>query len=460
MGEKISTWKRWKGTVRMNIKIAIVAGLSAWLGVLSLAIAQTPAGDAAKPAGPVPQKQSLAIPVIPPVRPPTPPAGPSVECVVTFGPAMPVSALAFSPDGKTLAAGGYQEVLLWDLAEPKLAKRIAVKESGGMVHALVFSKDGKLLIVGAGTPYGPAVVKAIDVETGQPAFTFGEPKDVIYCLTISPDGKLLAAGGGDRYVYVWNLEEKKLVTTLKDHAGWVLGVSFSADGKLLATASADRSAEIWQVEGWKSVSKLLQKEGVQGAVFTPDGSQLIMAVGGATDHAIRFRRRSDAQETRAMDTTVGMPLRIVWAPPAPKANAPKLFVPCTDKTVRVLNANGGQIAVLTGHDDWVYGVAASADGTRLATGSADGTVKLWTIAGPGNPEHRLLATLIQLAPGADEWLAIAVQGYFAASSADAVSWKTANVTTPPEKLTEMFNKPEMVRDAIAATKTIPPPTVK
>ncbi len=444
----------------MSSRIAIIAAMWACLTVVLPGAGQTTASEEAPPSGIVGQKRLLALPIIPPARPQKPPTGPMLECVVTCGPSIPISALAFSPDGKTLVVGGYQEVLFWDLSEPKLARRVAVGGSDSVVHALAFSKDGKLLFVGAGTPYGPGAVKALDVETGQPAFTFEEPKDVIYALALSPDGKLLAAGCGDGKAYVWNLEEKKLVATLNDQSESVAGVSFSADGKWLATASADRTADIWQTETWKSVNKLFQKEGVQGAVFSPDGNLLIMAVGGATDRAIRFRKRDDGQETRVIETGAGMPLSVAWAPPAPKANAPKMFVPCSDKTVRVFNANGGQIATLAGHEDWVYGVAASADGTRLASGSADGTVKLWTIAGPGNPEHRLLATLIQLAPGADQWLAIAAEGYFATSSPEAVGWKTANLATEPEKLTGLLQNADMVRDAIAATKKITPPAVK
>ena len=59
--------------------------------------------------------------------------------------ALPLSAVAFSPDGKTLAVGGYREVLLWDLAAGKLAKRIGAGQIGNMVQAVLFSKDGKSL---------------------------------------------------------------------------------------------------------------------------------------------------------------------------------------------------------------------------------------------------------------------------------------------------------------------------
>ena len=124
--------------------------------------------------GPAPQKQPLAFPII--VAPPGNAQAPSLDCVVSFGPAVPMSALAFSPDGKTLAVGGYQEVLLWDLANATLAKRIGVGQIGDFVRAVAFRNNGQWLAVAEGTPYGPGAVKVFDVNSGQPALVFAEPK--------------------------------------------------------------------------------------------------------------------------------------------------------------------------------------------------------------------------------------------------------------------------------------------
>jgi WD40 repeat protein len=64
-----------------------------------------------------------------------------------------------------------------------------------------------------------------------------------------------------------------------------------------------------------------------------------------------------------------------------------MVVGCTDRTVRVMGPGGNTIATATGHTDWVYAVAASPDGSRLASGSGDGTVKIW------GPAGRLFLTL-------------------------------------------------------------------
>ena len=395
--------------------------------------------------GLAPQKRPLVFPIL--VAPPGNSKAPSLECVVPFGPIVPMSAVAFSPDGKTLAVGAYQEVLLWDLANAKLAKRIGVGQIGDFVRSVAFRRDGQFLAVGEGSPYGPGAVRIFDLKSGQPAVVFQEPKDAVFALAFSPDGKLLAAGGADNLARVWNIDEKKLVGELKGHAAWVLGVSFSADGKFLVTSSDDRTAQVWEVGAWKPVAKLDQMEPVSGAVFGPNAELVAVAVAGPTDRMIRLRRRDNRNLARAIDMGVPGPLGVVWSPAGNR-----MYVPLTDKTVRVYDPNSGaHLATLAGHTDWVYGVALSPDGARLATASADGTVKLWH-----SGENRLLATLVQVAPRSEEWLIVAVPGYVAASSLGAVGWRAANLTTPPDKIPAIIANPDLVKKAIAGEKVASP----
>jgi len=422
----------------MNIKRA----LGLW-GVSCLAI---PLCCPVQAAELTPQKQSLAIPVAVAGRP----AG-SVECVVTLGPSVAVSAVAFSPDGKTLAAGGYREVLIWDLEKATLSRRVGAGQIGGHVGGLAFLEDGHLA-VGEGTPYGSGAVRILDVATGRQTHSFEEPAEVVYCLAVSPDGKLLAAGGADNVARVWNVDKKELVATLEEHTDWILGVSFDRDGKLLATASADRNVRIWDVATWEPTVKLRESAAVQGAAFGSDGRSLVLAVGGPNQQSLQIRRMNNVRSRRPIATGAGMPLDVIWTG---KKN--QIYVPCSDGVVRIYQAFGRLTASLTGHRDWVYCVALSPDQTKLASGSADGTVKLWNAA-----NGRLLATLVQLAPQKDDWLILTSAGHFAASSPDLLQWKTAGSQAPPKRLTDGLDSPDKVREAL--TKVGPakarPPTRK
>ena len=387
-----------------------------------------------------PQKRSLAIPIVAK-------AGSTVECVVPFGPAMPISAVAFSPDGNTLAVGGYEEVLLWDLAAAKLSKRLGVGKLGGAVRALAFAKDGKLLAVGEGKPKVSGAVRIFNVESGDVAHSFEEPADVVLSLAFSPDGKLLAGSGAYTPVHVWNIEERKLVTTIEGHADWVLGVAFSADGKFLATASADRALKVWGVSDWKSTTTFVQEEAVRGGDFGTDVRILVAAVLGPGRSGVVMRRTDNIRYTRSLYMTGGSPLDVFW-----ERKKNRIYIPCTDNTVKVFDGNGSRlVATLTGHEDWVYGVAANADGTKVASASADGTVKLWNTA-----DGKLMATLVQLSPRTEQWVIVTAQGYVAASSAGDLQWKTANVKTPPEEITAIMQNTELVQKALAGEKTDPP----
>ena len=414
----------------MDTRLICLRMVTGWCAALGLAVSPVAAQDAA------PQKRPLPIPVK---------AGPrAIECVVTFGPAIPVAAIAFSPDGKRLAVAGYHEVVIWDLENARLARRIGAGQ-WATVGALAFLPDGQLA-VGEGTPYGDGSVRLVNVDDGEQIHRFDEPDDGVYALAASPDGKLLAAGGGDRLARVWTLADRKLAATLKEHNGQISGIAFSRDGKRLATASLDKTVQVWEVGTWTRTIKFREKEPVHGAVFGSDPKMVFLAVGGATQRSITYRRTDNVRYVRAFSTGVGMPLGIVW-----DAKTNRMIVPCSDGIVRAMDANGRTLATYAGDKDWIYAAALSPDGARLAAGSGDGTVKIWHVA-----EKRLLATLIQLAPRTDDWLIVTAQGYLAASATGAVAWKGDNLKTTPEQLIALLQKPDLVQQTLAGKKVKPP----
>jgi WD40 repeat protein len=204
---------------------------------------------------------------------------------------------------------------------------------------------------------------------------------------------------------------------------------------------------VWETGTWKRLTRIEQTDPMYGAAFSPDGQFVALAVAGIEDKTVRIHRRDDGQLVRTIDLGTVVPLDVVW-----HAQGNRLYVPCTDKVVRIYDAGSGSyVAGLAGHAAWVHRVALTADASKLATGSADGTVKLWASDG-----WRLLATLVQLMPRSDEWLILTPAGHLATSSPAAVQWRAAGLKTPPDKLTPLVQNPELVKQAMAGGKVAPP----
>lgn len=379
-------------------------------------------------------------------------------CVIDARPSNPIPALAFHPDGKTLASSGYGEVLLWDLEGAKLVRRIDVSKFGASVRSLAFSREGALAIA-AGTPGRKgAVLLASEV--------LAQSDDEFLAVAFSADGQWLAAGASSGAVQIWDTAAKKLAATLKEHGGTAAAVAFSPDGKYFATGSGDRTVRIYHAGSWESVVVLpaTLTEPVTSLAFSPDGDFLAFAVSGVSENAVRIWRTSSAapaagddaraaarravqiKQTRPLDTGAGGPLAIAWGkPPLARQARPRLFAAGSDQKVKVLAANGQVVIEMAAHTDWVHAVAIRPDGWLAASAGGDGTVRLWNAL-----DGRLLATLVQVSPRKDDWVIVTPRGHFAASSSKVMQWRTGAAGGSPEELARGLDDAARVRSALAA----------
>ena len=284
----------------------------------------------------------------------------------------PINALAFSPDGKLLAVGTYQRVLLCDPAT-----RTVLKTWSGhldTVRSLAFSPDGKLLAAGGGMSGALGQVRLWDVSAGKELRTFGDHTDIINGVAFSPDGKTVATASGDRSVKLWDAATGKLLQALRDHADAVLSVAFRADGKLLASCGVDKSVKIWDATSGKRLYSLgASEETVTDLCFTSAG-QVISA---STDRLAKLW--NIGPEGGGHVRNFGGHGSGVYSVAA-SSDGQLLATASADKTLRLWNiGNGGNTATLTDAKDWLYAVRISPDKKRLAAGSWDGTLYLWSL---------------------------------------------------------------------------------
>ena len=287
---------------------------------------------------------------------------------------VPVLALAFSPDGKALAAGGYHEVTVWNPQDGSLIRRI--KDLPQQTQSLAYSPDGSLLAVAGGTPGRLGEVRLIHLNSAEPPRVLDRIGDMMLAVAFSPDGTKLAAGGADGAVRVYDVASGKREFLVEQHADWVTAVAFSPDGGRVASASRDKSARVIDAKTGELRSAYVEKheEPLFALAWAPDGKRLYTAGRDKSIHVWEPKEEgNEAKRVGQIATPGGDVLRL-------GTTAKGLLFSCSaDGKVRQYEPAGdGAKLVRTdeGHSDWVYGLAADEKTGRVATGGYDGEVRV------------------------------------------------------------------------------------
>jgi WD40 repeat protein len=161
--------------------------------------------------------------------------------------------LAFAGEATRILAAGERAVTLWDAAprwvlERTIGSASADSPLSDRVNALAFSPDGRILAAGAGEPSRGGQIALWEVQSGRLLHDYRDVhSDAVLALDFSRDGGRLASGGADRFVKVLDLATHKVVLSLEGHTHHVLGVSFKADGRVLASGGADGQVKVWDL---------------------------------------------------------------------------------------------------------------------------------------------------------------------------------------------------------------------
>lgn len=182
----------------------------------------------------------------------------------------PITALAFSPDGATLATGGKDRtVRIWDLRTGR--PRHVLTGHASTIGALAFSPDGLQLVSSTGVDVvaGEQPVRVWDVATGGLLRTF--PVDASPALAVHPAGAEAALASADDVVIV-ETATGRTVQTLQGHSHLVQALASSADGRLLVSGSADKTAIVWDRTTGKPLRTFAGHDAMVRAVaISPDG---------------------------------------------------------------------------------------------------------------------------------------------------------------------------------------------
>jgi AAA ATPase domain/Helix-turn-helix domain/WD domain, G-beta repeat len=301
--------------------------------------------------------------------------------------------VAYSPDGRTLATGSFDEtVKLWDLTQPTPTRLATLDAHSDSVVALVFSLDGRTLV--SGSDDQTAIVWDV-TDRAHPtrlAILTGHTRPVL-AAAFRPDGRTLATSSGDGTVTLWNTADRAHPTRLAALSIAAVGirtVTFSPDGHTMVTGDFDGKTILWNVTDpahpTQQASPLTSHKGtVFTANFSSDGRTLAT---GSVDQSVILWNVTDPthpyEASRLTDHT-GPVVTAAFSLRTPDTGGTRhiLATGSFDRTVALWDVTNPEhpslLATVAGHTDPVRSVAFSPDGRAFATGGSDRRVLMWNV---------------------------------------------------------------------------------
>ncbi len=332
--------------------------------------------------------------------------------LVLTGHTAAITSLQFSPDGTRLVSGSTDKSLrTWDVASGALQGRI---NTGGEIQAVAIVAENVPLPVEAGAePKSQSVERLVSggtdtfVRLWQFPASLSEPLEDTpvkpTVLAVSPDRKLLALANAAGVVRVLDFQTRQVIQTWQTHGGAIHDLAFRSlppvtgdapqaadalkDAGQLATAGADRTVRIWNYGTGKPLGVLRGSLApIHSVAWQPDGKRL---VAGAADGSLTLWNALHGPR-RTFEGLAGPATVSVVSPDGKRLATSGIVNERPAIVVRDL-ATGAVTRTLLGHNGPVTALAFSVDNTKLVSGSADQTARVWDLADARFPEIAQLA---------------------------------------------------------------------
>ena len=293
-----------------------------------------------------------------------------------------ISALAYSPDGETLAVSGYREILLHKSDGSELIGRLVGEAH--RIESIAYTLDGKILGAVGGTPAQFGEVQLWDTDSNTLIRSMRPTYDALYGMSFAPDGELLAFGCSDKTVRVLSVADGKETLKFDNHSDWVFGTLFSVDGTHFVSGSRDGALKLVNLGNGAFVDDInASNKGYGGIISISRHPQEDLVLSAGEDRVPRLYRIFRETQRDKGNTDFNL-VQEFEARPGPihavgfNQDGTKIAVGDVSGEVQIYNVeDGGQLATLKGNNAAIFALAFHPNSQQIATGGFDGTVRIF-----------------------------------------------------------------------------------
>jgi WD40 repeat protein len=275
-----------------------------------------------------------------------------------------ILSVVFNPDGTLLATGIDRSIIIWQISDSQ--QRFSLEGHTAWVTAIAFSPTGKSLASGS----HDQTVRLWDIETQVCHKVLQGHTSWVQAIAYDSTGNLLASGGNDKEIRLWQTETGECIQILRGHPNRILSVLFHPKEPMLISSS-DRTVKLWDVQSGQCLHTFdIAVNWALSLAIHPEGNTIVTA--------------NDQTKVQFWDLATGTPIgqllnyqTLVWAV-ACHPDGQQIATAGEDQTIRLWDVETKDcLKVLSGHSDRVWLVRFSPDGRMLVSASDDQMIKLW-----------------------------------------------------------------------------------
>ena len=307
-----------------------------------------------------------------------------VQAATSGHPIISISPSTVPPSlGAALTDPSLPETRPLSYGEPTTIVLCTYRGHNGKVNALAWSPDGRSIASGS----DDKTLQVWDAVTGGNVITASESYSV-KSISWSPQSDLIAYGSGDATVQIWDRVSQQKIYAYRSHSSPVIAVAWSPTSPSIASASHDSTVQVWELPnqpGQAPQGRILRghSAGVRTVTWSPDGTHI---ASGGKDAIVQVWHVATGECTITYRGHTDWVDSVAWSP-----DGTYIASGAWDSMVKVWQVGQpqsgpqqlsplGNVITYQGHNSYIFSIAWSPDGRRIASASKDATVQVWDVA--------------------------------------------------------------------------------